>query len=122
MVEFFLCVSKCVPVCMCVRDSAGKGREEETLIEIPSAMSGRALVSEWHTHTHTHTHTHPHTHIHTGPGPNKSGLCHMEAMCKTGLSMLRRVCACAQQERLVQRHSPTDRCMQTYDMCMKVCE
>lgn len=46
-----LCVWKCAY--MCVSDStAGEGREEEMLIEIPSAMSGRVLVSEWHTHTH----------------------------------------------------------------------
>lgn len=36
--------------------TAGKGREEETLIEIPSAMSGKNLVSEWHTQTNTRPH------------------------------------------------------------------
>lgn len=46
----------CTRVCVCVsKRTAGEGREEETLIEIPSAMSGRALVSEWHTHAHIFT-------------------------------------------------------------------
>lgn len=46
----------CTCVCVCVsKRTAGEGREEETLIEIPSAMSGRALVSEWHTHAHIFT-------------------------------------------------------------------
>ena len=90
---FYVHVCKSIGVCVCVsRRTAGEGREEETLIEIPSAMSGRALVSEWHTHTCTHTHKHAHTYSHTGPGPNKSGLCHMEAMCKTDLSVLQSVC------------------------------
>ena len=69
------------------------------LIEIPSAMSGRVLVSEWHTYAHARTHTnastntqtHTHRHIHNGPGRNKSGLCHMDAMCKTSLTALKRM-------------------------------
>lgn len=42
------------------QSTAGKGREEETLIEIPSAMSGKNLVSEWHTQINTRTHAHTH--------------------------------------------------------------
>lgn len=43
-------------MCTCVSGLQARGREEGTLIEIPSAMSGRAMVSEWHTQPHTHAH------------------------------------------------------------------
>lgn len=46
-------LSVCESVCTCVCQIAlqARGGSEEMLIEIPSAMSGRVLVSEWHTHT-----------------------------------------------------------------------
>lgn len=97
----------CTCVCVCVKEDCrrGEGGRDANWNSFSHVWQSLGV---WVAHTRTHIHT----------GPNKSGLCHMEAMCKTGLSVLKRVsasvCVCAhvlsRRALYSTRASSTDAC------------